>query len=136
MKKLLIILTASLFTLSVNAQGTQTEDEVYIGKGRTFGNYRTADSRPIDGQITITGMVIPGGVLTGDSMKGRSAFYAFKLRKDDGTVILVGTKDYGFTIPRTIEGHIISIQGIDASQVAGRKRRDIGFAAIGIMVID
>ena len=37
MKKLLLILPVLFLPLGINAQ--QTEDEVYIGKGKTFGNY-------------------------------------------------------------------------------------------------
>ena len=138
MKKLLFILPVIFFTLAVNAQGTQTEDEVYVGK--KFGNYKSADTRPIDGQQTITGVVTRGGSGSGvqDSLKdGRGGLYLFNLKTADGTVLTIGTRDNGFTVPRTIEGHTISIQGKDAGQISGRRRRDgVQFTAIGVMVID
>ena len=135
MKKLLFILPVLFFALSVNAQ--QTEDEVYVGK--KFGNYKSADTRPIDGQQTITGVVTRGGSGNGvqDSLKDdRGGLYLFNLKKADGTVLTIGTRDNGFTVPRTIEGHTISIQGKDAGQISGRRRRDFQFVAIGVLVID
>jgi hypothetical protein len=137
MKKLLFILPVIFFSLVVNAQGTQTEDEVYVG--RKFGNYRSADTRPIDGQQTITGVVTRGAAGNGvqDSLKdGRGGLSLFNLKKADGTVLTIGTRDNGFTVPRTIEGHTISIQGKDAGQISGRKRRDFQFAATGILILD
>ncbi len=48
MKKLFLILPVFFLTLTIAAQ---TEDEVYIGKGKTFGNYKSANTKPINGQI-------------------------------------------------------------------------------------
>lgn len=142
MKKLLFILTAMFITFSVFAQ--QTEDEVYVGKGKTFGNYKgTAiiipdvgkNSKPTDVPRSITGVVIDNG--PADSLTN-GGLRSIKLKKDDGTIITVGTKDYGFTVPRNLVGRRITIEG---DMVAGgRKRRDyqkdIQFAATGIIVID
>ena len=60
------------------------------------------------------------------------------VKKDDGTTVIVGTRDYGFTVPKNIVGRKITLDG---SMVAGgRKRRDyqqdIQYAATGIKVID
>jgi len=63
MKKLLFILPVVFFTMALNAQ--QTEDEVYVGKGKTFGNYKEngiiipdtdRNIKPLTGQ-TLTGIV-------------------------------------------------------------------------------
>ncbi len=144
MKKLFFILPAFLFTLAANAQ---TEDEVYIGKGKTFGNYKgTAiiipdtdrKAKPINGQTAITGIVVKVGWCEEDCL-------TILVKKDDGTTVTVGTRDYGFTIPQKIVGRKIIIEGIDGGQISGgRKRRevkkdaqqDIQFAATGIKVID
>jgi hypothetical protein len=142
MKKLIIILPALFFALAVNAQGTQTEDEVYIGKGKTFGNYRSTDTKPIDGQKSITGMVV--GYCKKDCCYNKRTSCSVDLKNDNG-IITVGTRDYGFTVPREIEGHTIIAEGKDAGQISGgRKRRDvkkdaqqdIQFAATGLKVID
>ncbi len=153
MKKLLFILPAFLFTLSVNAQGTQTEDEVYVGKGKTFGKYTgktiiipdvgKSEKKPITNSTVLTGIVTGGGVVSGgqDTLKSKlGGLYSFNLKTADGTIVTIGTRDNGFTVPRTIEGHTIIIEGIDA----GRRRRDVNinyqkeiqFAATGIKVID
>lgn len=135
MKKLLFILPLLFFTLAVNAQGTQTEDEVYVGK--KFGNYKSANTKPIDGQQTITGVVLRGatGNSVQDSLKDGRGLYSFNLKKEDGTVVIVGIRDNGFTVPRKIEGHTIIVEGND-SKISGRRRRDMQFTATGIMVID
>jgi hypothetical protein len=135
MKKLLFILPVLFLAFTSNAQ--QTEDEIYVGK--KFGNYKSADTRPIDGQQTITGVVMRSGSGSGvqDSLKDGRGFYSFNLKKEDGTVLTIGTRDNGFTVPRTIDGHTISVQGKDAGQISGRRRRDgVQFTAIGVMVID
>jgi len=135
MKSLLFIMAAFLFTHAVNAQGTQTEDEVYIGKGKTFGNYKRFDTKPINGQLALTGTVVSG--CKRDCCNKKQTSCSFNLLKDDGTIVTVGTKDYGFTVAKNIVGRKITLDG---SMVAGgRKRRDqqdIQYAATGIKVID
>ena len=144
MKKLLIILPAFLFTLAANAQ---TEDEVYIGKGKTFGNYTgrgiiipdiDRKAKPGNGQTVVTGIVVTVGWCEEDCL-------TILVKKDDGTTVTVGTRDNGFTVPKKIVGRKIIVEGIDAGQISGgRKRRDvkkdaqqdIQFAATGIKVID
>lgn len=50
MKKLFLIIPVIFFGLAVSAQ---TEDEVYIGKGKTFGNFKgTAIIIPDVGKTT------------------------------------------------------------------------------------
>ena len=145
MKKLRLILPVFFFTIALNAQ--QTEDEVYIGKGKTFGNYKgTAiiipdvgkGTKPTNVQTTITGIVVKVGWCEEDCL-------TILVKKDDGTTVTVGTRDYGFTVPQKIVGRKIIIEGIDGGQISGgRKRRDvkkdaqqdIQFAATGIKVID
>lgn len=153
MKKLLFILPAFLLSIAVNAQGTQTEDEVYVGKGKTFGNYKGTGiiipdynktaKKPITNPTTLTGIVISGGGAgVQDSLKDKSGgLYSFNLKKDDGTVVTVGTRDYDFTVPKQLIGKRISIEGLNAGTISiDRKRKtvqkDIQFAAIGLKIID
>lgn len=143
MKKLLFILTILSFTLTLNAQ--QTEDEVHIGsypKGKTFGNYKGSDSKPIDGQKSITGQVV--GICKKDCCNNRRTSCSVNVKNNDG-IIIIGTTDYGLTIPKEILGHTIIVEGRDAGNISGgRKRRDvkkeyqkdIQVAATGIIVID
>ena len=145
MKKLQFILFALFLSLAMNAQ--QTEDEVYIGKGKTFGNYKgTAiiipdvgrNEKPTNRQTAITGIVVTVNWCEEDCL-------TILVKKDDGTTVTVGTKDNGFRVPKEIVGRKIIVEGIDAGQISGgRKRRDvkkdaqqdIQFAATGIKVID
>ncbi len=150
MKKLRFILPVFFFSLALNAQ--QTEDEVYIGKGKTFGNYEgkaiiipetDRTTKPSSGQTAITGMVV--GYCKKDCCYKKSTSCSVEVKKDDGSTVIVGTRDNGFTLPREIEGRTIIVEGKDAGQISGgRKRRDvkkdaqqdIQFAATGIKVID
>ena len=149
MKKLLFILPVFFLTLIVNAQ--QTEDEIYIGKGKTFGNFKSTgiiipdlgkDIKPIVGQNSITGTVV--GYCKKDCCYKKGSSSSIEVRTADG-IITVGTSDYGFTVPKEIVGRTITVEGKDAGQISGgRKRRDvkkdaqqdIQFAATGIKVID
>lgn len=139
MKKLLLIMAAFLFTHGVNAQGTQTEDEVYIGKSKTFGNYKGTGiiipdvglkGKPYNGPGTLTGIVVKVDWCEEDCR-------TIMVKKDDGTTVTVGTRDYGFTVPKNIVGRKIILDG---SMVSGdRKRRDqqgIQYAATGLKVLD
>jgi hypothetical protein len=143
MKKLLFVLPVVLFTLTVNAQ--QTEDEVYIGKGKTFGNYKGTGiiipdtdrkSKQINGQTALTGIVLAVGWCEDDCLK-------ISVKKDDGTIVTVGTKDYGFTVSKKIVGKRIIVEGIEPDKLPRERRtvkkeyqKDIQFAATGIMVIN
>ena len=110
MKKTLFILPILFFTLAVNAQ--QTEDDVYVGKSKTFGNYKgtaIGTAKPNKGQLNITGKV--------------------------------GTKDNGFTVPKNIVGKRIFIEGIEPGKLIPEKRmikneyqKDIQIAATGVRV--
>src|ERR1035437_716935 len=140
MKKLLFILPVFFFTLAVNAQ--QTEDQPYIGK--TFGNYKGTGiiipetdrpTKPINGQTTVTGIVVKVGWCEEDCL-------TILVKKDDGTTVTIGTKDYGFTVSKEIVGKRIIIEGIESAKLhAGNPptRKDyqkgIQFAATGIKVI-
>ena len=145
MKKLQFILFALFLSLAMNAQ--QTEDEVYIGKGKTFGNYKgTAiiipdvgrNEKPTNRQTAITGIVVTVNWCEEDCL-------TILVKKDDGTTVTVGTKDNGFRVPKEIVGRKIIVEGIDAGQISGGRKRkdvkkdyqkDIQFAATGIKVID
>jgi len=140
MKKLLFILPVIFFTLAANAQETQTEDEVYIGKGKTFGNYKgTKDSKPIKGEIK--------GVVIGLKKGSTDAWceedcLTILVKQDDGTIVTIGTRDYGFTVPKELIGKRIIVEGVDVTTSYIRRRktinqdyqRDIQFAATGIKI--
>ena len=137
MKKLLIILPVFFFALAVNAQ--QTEEDIYVGKGKTFGNYKGTDIRNvklIKGQINITGTVVKVDWCEDDCL-------TVWVKKDDGTIVSVGTKDYGFTIPKAIVGKRIIIEGIDPAKLISEKKtlkrefqKDIQIAATGIRIFN
>ncbi|MDP3360114.1 MAG: DUF4920 domain-containing protein [Lutibacter sp.] len=149
MKKLLQILPFILFALSVNAQ--QTEDDIYVGKSKTFGNYKGTDiinvnSKPllgldrnakqIKGQSNITGTVVKVDWCEEDCL-------TMWVQKDDGTTVAVGTKDYGFTVPKDIVGKRIIIEGIEPAKLIREKKtvkkayqKDIQIAATGIKIFD
>jgi len=141
MKKLLFILPVIFFTLAANAQGTQTEDEVYIGKGKTFGNYKgtSKDSKPVKGEIK--GVVV--GLKNG-STDGwcEEDCLTILVKKDDGAIVTIGTRDYGFTVPKELIGKRIIVEGVDVTTSYIRRRktinqnyqRDIQFAATGIKI--
>ena len=148
MKKLRFILPGLFLSLVLNAQ--QTEDEVHVGsypKGKTFGNYKGTsiiipetdrNAKPTNRQTAVTGIVVKVGWCEEDCL-------TILVKKDDGTTVTIGTRDNGFTVPKEIKGHTIIVEGKDAGQISGgRKRRDvikdaqqdIQFAATGIKVID
>ena len=137
MKKLLFILSVFFFALTVNAQ--QTEDDIYVGKGKTFGNYKGADTRntkPVKGQLKITGTVVKVDWCEEDCL-------TVWVKKDDGTIVSVGTKDYGFTVPKNIVGKRIAIEGIEPAKLIPEKKtlkrefqKDIQFAATGIKIFN
>ncbi len=64
MKKLLFILPVFFFSFAVNAQ--QTEDDIYVGKGKTFGNYKGS------GISTINPKSLPQGDRNTKSIKSSS----------------------------------------------------------------
>jgi len=142
MKSLLFIMAAFLFTHAVSAQ--QTEDEVYIGKGKTFGNYKGTGiiipdvglkGKPYNGPATLTGIVVKVDWCEEDCR-------TIKVKKDDGTIVTVGTKDYGFTVAKELIGKRIIVEGVDVTTSYIRRRKtinqdyqkDIQFAATGIKI--
>lgn len=140
MKKLLFILPLFFLALDVNAQ--QTEDEVYVGK--KFGNFKGTGIiipdtdrkiKPVNGQTAITGIVLAVGWCEEDCL-------TISVKKDDGTIITVGTKDYGFTVSKKIVGRKVSIEGIESiAFIRERKtikkdyQKDVQLVATGIKVI-
>ena len=135
MKKLLQILAFLFFAITVNAQ--QTEDDIFVGKNRTFGNYRGTNiktARLIKGQSIITGTVVKIDRCEEDCS-------TIWVKKDDGSIVSIGTKDYGFTVPKTIVDKRISIEGIEPGKFNTVKRaekkeyqKDIQIAATGIRI--
>jgi hypothetical protein len=137
MKKLLPILPLILFTAIVNAQ--QTEDDVYVGKSRTFGNYRGTDvsgAKQMKGQVVLTGTVVKLDWCEEDCL-------TVWVKKEDGSTVSVGTKDYGFTVPKKIVGKRIIIEGIDPAKYVAEKKtvkkeyqKNVQIAATGIRIFD
>ncbi len=143
MKKLLFIWAVFFLSLPVNSQ--QTEDEVYVGK--KYGNYKGTGIiipdtdrkvKPVNRPTAITGIAVTIGWCEEDCL-------TILVKKDNGTTITVGTRDYGFTVPKKLEGKKIIVEGIDAGQISGviknrevKKdyQKNIQFAASGILVID
>ena len=137
MKKLLQVLPLIFYVVIANAQ--QTEDDIYVGKSRTFGNYRGTDittAKQMKGQLTITGIVVKVDWCEDDCL-------TVWVKKDDGSTVSVGTKDYGFTVPKKIVGKRIIIEGIEpAKYIAENKtlkkqyQKDIQIAATGIRIFN
>ncbi|PKP13911.1 MAG: hypothetical protein CVU08_02815 [Bacteroidetes bacterium HGW-Bacteroidetes-3] len=149
MKKLLFILPLFFFSLTVNAQ--QTEDDIYVGKSKTFGNYKGTDiinvnSKPllgldrnvkqIKGQSNITGTVVKVDWCEEDCL-------TMWVQKDDGTTVAVGTKDYGFAVPKDIVGKRINVEGIEPAKLIRERKtmkkeyqKDIQFVATGVKLFD
>ena len=141
MKKLLFILPLFFFSLAANAQ--QTEDEVYVGK--KYGNFKGTGitipdtdrkAKPVNGEPTVTGIVVKVGWREDDCL-------TILVKKDDGTTVTIGTKDYGFKVPQKLVGQKIIVEVIDPAKRVRERRtvrtdyqKDIQFAATGIKVIN
>ena len=137
MKKLLFILPLFFFSLTVNAQ--QTEDDIYVGKSKTFGNYKGTDiksTKQIKGSPNVTGTVVKVGMCKEDCM-------TILVKKDDGNTISVGTKNNGFTVPKDIVGKRINIEGYasvstirDKKKIKDGTQENIQFVATGMKLYD
>jgi hypothetical protein len=153
MKKLLLIISLFIFCASINAQ--QTEDDIHVGgspKGKTFGDYKApaiiipdVDRTPKPAPVTLTGIVLRSRIMKGgdaDSLKGKNgALVAFDLKLDDGSLIRIGTSDYGFHVPRNIIGHRITLQAVSARGLkTGKEKKNyqqqIEYAATGLKVLN
>lgn len=147
MKKLLMILSLFFFAFALHAQ--QTEDEVNIGlyKGKTFGRYTGPSITIPDADLAekkSSGLRLVTGVVTNITLC-EGGCMVLSVKRDDSTIVNIGTKDFGFKVPKNILGHRISVEGVTPEYViSDRKRRegpknyqrDIQFAATGILVID
>jgi hypothetical protein len=138
MKKIWIILTVLFFALNTNAQ--ILEDDASVGgKSVTFGKYRGVDikfAKPIKGQVTIKGTVVNVSWCEEDCL-------TVLVKTNDGTTITVGTKDYGFSIPKGIAGKKIIVEGIETASLTINKKtvkkeyqKDIQIAATGIKIYE
>ena len=146
MKKLLSILPVIFFSFALHAQ--QTEDEVYVGKGKTFGDYKGTAiiipdiDKPVKKPTTdlsrLTGTVISVGLESKmDSLTDkRVSLYSFNLKKTDGTIVTVGTRDNGFTVPKEIVGKTITVEGRKRRDVKNNTQQDVQFAATGILIVE
>lgn len=137
MKKLLFTLFVLFIAISSYAQ--QTEDDVYVGKSRTFGNYKGTDiknTKQIKGSPIITGTVVKVGWCEDDCL-------TIWVKKEDGTILSVGTKDNGFTVPKDIVGKRIIVEGYESDKPIREKKtkkkenqEDIQFLATGMKFFD
>ncbi|HEY0355706.1 MAG TPA: DUF4920 domain-containing protein [Flavisolibacter sp.] len=137
MKKILLLSAVTFLILTGNAQ--QTEDDIFVGKSRTFGNYRGTDvntAKQIKGRIIITGVVEKTGWCEEDCI-------TVWVKKEDGSTVSVGTKEYGFTVPKNIVGKKIIIEAAEPATYTTQKKKvkkeyqkDIQVAATGIRIFD
>ncbi len=135
MKKLLF--TLSVLFIAISSYAQQTEEDIYVGKSRTFGNYKGTDinnTKQIKSSPIITGTVVKVGWCEDDCM-------TVWVKKEDGTILSVGTKENGFTIPKDIVGKRIIVEGYEADKpiyekdtVKKEHQEDIQFVATGIQV--
>jgi hypothetical protein len=65
------------------------------------------------------------------------------VKKDDGTTIATGTKDYGFAVPKEIVGKKIIIESIEPAKLIKEKKvvkkeyqKDIQIAATGLRIFN
>jgi hypothetical protein len=137
MKKLLAMLPILFCVLFANAQ--QTEDEVYIGKGKTLGAFRGPTVKPLDGQYSFTGQVV--GICTRDCCNRKLTSCTMIIKRED-SLVSIGTNDYGFTVPKSIVGRTVTVQSVDPRLIRERRpiRKDsqkgVQIAATGIKFID
>lgn len=157
MKKLLLVMPLFFFAAAINAQ--QTEDEIHIGgypKGKTFGDYKGTSiiipdvDKTIKTVTILTGVVVRSKTVMGgdaDSLtrKGGGGLNSFNLKLDDGSIIRIGTMDFGFNVPPEIIGHRISLEAVTPSSlISGREKKtvrknyqqDIEYAATGLLVLN
>lgn len=133
---------------STNAQ--QTEDEVYVGKGKTFGSYTGRDiiipdfdrkAKSVDGETTLTGIVV--GIGTLNCEKNSCTANSINVKKADGTIVTIGTKDFEFRLPKEIKGRKINIEGIEFDTYVRKRRaikkdfqKDVQMFATGMKILD
>ncbi len=136
MKKIFVILPVLLFAFAAQAQ--LNKDSLRgsgVSRGKTFGTYTGTGiikpdiSKPTK-QTILSGVVIKVDWCEDDCM-------TIYLKRDDSTTVAIGTKDYGFKVPRAIVGRRISV---DAITPAGLRRKptqqNIQYAASGIKIIN
>jgi hypothetical protein len=139
MKNMWIILATVFFAVNVNAQILE-DDASMGGKSVTFGKYRGADikfAKPMKGQIIIIkGTVVNVSWCEEDCL-------TILVKTNDGTNITIGTKDYGFSIPKGIAGKKIIVEGIETASLTINKKtvkkeyqKDIQIAATGIKIYE
>lgn len=132
-----MLLPILLCTLAINAQ--QTEDEVYIGKGKTVGNYRGPLVKPLEGQYTFTGTVV--GICKRDCCNKKATSCTMLVKAREDSLVNIGTSDFGFSVPKNIIGRTITVEGRDPAFLSRERRRkeyqqDIQLAATGLKFLD
>jgi Domain of unknown function (DUF4920) len=138
MKKLLAILPILFLVFDSIAQ--QTEDDPAVGgTWRTFGEYKTADTKnlkEIKTLTTISGTVINVSWCEEDCL-------TILLKTKDENTVLIGTKDYGFAVPKNIVHKKIIVQGYEIATLKANKKleqkafqKEVHIAATGIKIFD
>ena len=56
------------------------------------------------------------------------------VKKDDGTIVSVGTKEFGFTVPKNIVGKRIIIEAIEPTKLIAEKKTVQKEYRIGIQI--
>src|SRR5688500_1402011 len=114
MKKLLLLLPVLFVSIVLCAQ---TEDEVYIGKGRTFGNYKSGNIRPVNGQINpVSGLKTVTGTIVGACKRdccNRKLTSCFLDIQTGDSLVRIGTRDNGFSVPKEMVGKKIVVEGTE-----------------------
>lgn len=138
MKKIFVIAPILFLALSGICQ-TVSKNAAPAGKSSIFGKYIGPDNKnstPVKGQVVITGIVINVSWCEEDC-------FTILVKTNTGNIVTVGTKDYGFTVPKIITGKKISIEGIELAKLTATKKadkkeyqKDIQVAATGIKIYD
>ncbi|MFI5133085.1 MAG: hypothetical protein ACHQEB_02060 [Chitinophagales bacterium] len=139
MKKILFILPVMFFTIALNAQNM----DVGVSVGSKYGKYKgfdkNAKENPLNGETTITGLVVNLGAI--NCIYNKCTTNSVMVKLADGTLLNVGTSDYSFSLPRNIFDKNIIVEGMDM-RIPSEKRNPriqyqygVQFAASGILVI-
>lgn len=138
MKKLFVIVPVIFLALTGMCQ-TVTKNIPPAGKSSIFGKYFGPDNKNstlVKGQIVITGIVLNVSWCEDDC-------FTLLVKTNTGNTVTVGTKDYGFTVPKIITGKKVNIEGIELAKLTTTKKADkkeyqknIQVAATGIKIYD
>jgi hypothetical protein len=138
MKKIGIILPVLFFALYTNAQILEDDPSVG-GKSTIFGKYRGIDNKntkPIKGQVIIKGIILNVSWCEEDCL-------TILVKTSEGSTLTVGTKDYGFSVPKGSAGKKIIVEGIETAALAINRKtvkkeyqKEVQIAATGIKIYE